>query len=848
MSPTQPSPGSTLALVCALGLLSLLGGCAAPVAGGGSGSSASASFASALAGTERHDGLLPVHVDARKGRLLLELPAPEGPDGELGRFLYLEGLRSGLGHNDVGLDRGQMGDARLVRFRRLGRRVLLEQPNMAFRADGGSVDAVRAAQESFATSVLWATQATAVSRDGRCLVDLESLLVRDAHEVAPRLSSSGQGRYSLDAGRSLVDAGAFRAFPDNLEFEALLTYAGDSPGPLVRATAPDPRSVSFVQHHSLVRLPDDGYAPRPHDPRTGSFSVAYQDTAAPLTGGVTRRLAVRHRLQRTDPTGPSSSVFEPITYYVDRGAPDAVRRALVEGASWWADAFAAAGFEDAFRVEVLPEGVDPLDARYNVIQWVHRSTRGWSYGNSIVDPRTGEIVKGHVTLGSLRVRQDRLLFEGLLGTADTGTGGPRDPLELALARIRQLSAHEVGHTLGFAHNFAASIVFNGSVMDYPAPNVSVGDDGELDLSRVYGVGVGPWDHAAVAWLYADAPYDPERARGDDGTVIPFLSDGDARPAGAAHPSANLWDNGADPVTGLEDALAVRALALERFGVDRVAEGQPLAGLEEVLATVYFHHRYQLDAAVKVLGGLEYEHALRDEREHTVRPVDEADQWRALRVLLGLLEPEALDIPEDVLRVLPPRVPGEGRNREQFAQRTAPEFDGLGAAATAARLVVDGVLQRERLARLVDHHRRDPAQPPAGQVMAALLEQTLLAPDDGAAAGASASADEARHTALRRVAFRAVVDGLIELAADRRATPEVVALATARLVEVETALPDEPEWASLRADVARLLARPAPAREPARGDPAPPPGSPIGSALDATSSSWPPADEGCSLGG
>ncbi|MGH7731633.1 MAG: DUF5117 domain-containing protein, partial [Candidatus Eiseniibacteriota bacterium] len=423
-------------------------------------------FAAKTKSAVRREGLLTTWLDRKAGRLLLELPRPGGPRGECGSFLYLEGIRTGLGSNPVGLDRGQLGDARVVVFRRVGGRVLLEQPNLRYRALSPDSQEVRAARESFAVSVLWGAEIAAEAADGRLLVDFTPFLVRDAHGAAAALKRAGQGTFGLDKDRSALDPEQCPSFPDNLEFEAVLTFAGDEPGPEVRATAPTPQSVTIVQHHSLVRLPDHGYRPRAWDPRSGSFEVLFADYARPVAAEIDVRLLVRHRLEKVDPEAARSRAGRPIVYYVDPGAPEPIRSALVEGASWWTRAFEAAGFVDAFQVRLLPPGADPLDVRYNMIQWVHRATRGWSYGGGIVDPRTGEMIKGHVTLGSLRIRQDRMIFEGLAGTGATGTGTPDDPVQLGLARIRQLAAHEVGHTLGFNHNFAASTYAGrASVMD-----------------------------------------------------------------------------------------------------------------------------------------------------------------------------------------------------------------------------------------------------------------------------------------------------------------------------------------------------------------------------------------------
>lgn len=711
---------TAIALVLALGAGTAVAQTASP-----------ASYAGTVASLARQDGLLPMFVDQAGGKVLIQLPPP-GSDGVMARVIHHTALRTGVGSAVTGLDRAQIGSTNILAFRRIGKRVVAEFENPKYRAPAGSVEEQAAARDAFVGSTVWAGDVVATAPDGSVLVDIAGFLTRDAHGIVETLRRAGQGTLRPVADLTLVDPAAARAFPENLELEARLTFAVEGPGPVLNQIAPDARLVSFNVRHSFIKLPDAGYQPRRFDPRTGAISTVVTDYSAPLDAPMVTRLANRFRLVKTDPAAARSTVVEPIVFYVDRAAPEPIRTALVEGAQWWAQAFEKAGYIDAYRVEVLPEGVDPLDARYNVINWVNRATRSWSYGQSVVDPRTGEIVKGSVLLGSLRIRQDMLIFEGLVGADQTGTGSPNDPQEVALARIRQLSAHEVGHAIGLLHNFAASTQDRASVMDYPVPQVAIRGDA-LDFRDAYAVGMGAWDDFAIDWLYADADQATLDAKAEAGAGrLRFVSDGDARVGGDAQAWGSLWDNGSDPVAELEHLMQVRRIALDRFGLAALPEGSAVNDLRRRLVPIYLYHRYQVDAVAKLVGGLDYGYPVKGDGREMATPVPAATQRAALAGLVATLRPEALDLPEPLLGLLAAQQSGDGdpqHDIEVFASRQGQVFDPGSAVEASADITLAALFAAQRVNRLVDAGRRDPAALGLGETVDAVTS-AVFAPASG----------------------------------------------------------------------------------------------------------------------
>ena len=714
----------------------------------------------------KYDGFFPFYHDTTQDKVYLEVAELES------EFLYINALSSGIGSNDLGLDRGQLGGERVVFFKKMGNKLMLIQPNLSFRALTDNALEKESVKQAFASSVLFGFPIEII-HNGHYIIDITPFLMQDTHGVAISLLKANQGNFSLDASKSALNLERTRAFPKNIEFDIMLTFKGQAKGEYIKSVTPTPDLVTVAQHHSFVALPDVGFEKRSYDPRSGAYSFSYYDYATPVSSPIEKRYVARHRLEKKDPNAAVSEAVTPIIYYLDNGTPEPVRSALLEGGRWWNQAFEAIGYKDAFQVKILPEDADPLDVRYNVIQWIHRSTRGWSYGSSVSDPRTGEIIKGHVSLGSLRIRQDFMIAQALSNAPFAGDDANHQALlEMSVARIRQLSAHEIGHTLGFMHNFAASTNSKASVMDYPHPQFTLSGS-DIIFKNAYEMGIGDWDKVSVAYSYSDfseAVIDKQEALReilDNATEkgLRYLSDSDARPAGSASIYAHLWDNGSTAAEGLKEVLAVRAKAIENFGIDNIRSGEPLSVLEDVFVPLYFFHRYQTEAAAKVIGGIDYSYQVKGSNQTPVIAASAAVQKEALYELMNTLDAAQIAIPANKLHLFPPRSPAYSSGRESFNGKTGVAFDPLSALETSAEATLGFLLHPERVSRLIQQKSLDIDQLGLEAVLETLWKATI---DRN-------HSDNYLQQAQLVINFR-VLTHLMNLASQERVPPQVTAIA------------------------------------------------------------------------
>lgn len=734
----------------------------------------SAQFSDKKKDFEKYEGFYNFYYDEGSDKIYLEV---EKLDEE---FLYVYSLSSGIGSNDIGLDRGQLGDEQVVYFTKAGNKLLLIQPNLKYRAITDNELERKSVEQAFAKSVLFGFPIVE-ENNGTYIIDITDFLMQDAHGVSSRLKRREQGSYSLDKSKSAFALDRTKAFPKNVEFDVTMTFKGQAKGSYIRSVAPNANLVTVAEHHSFIELPDNKYKKRVFDPRSGSSPFNYYDYATPVEENILKQFIRRHRLEKKDPTAEVSEAVEPIIYYLDNGTPEPVRSALLEGGRWWNQAFEAIGYKDAFQLKMLPDDADPLDVRYNVIQWVHRSTRGWSYGSSITDPRTGEIMKGHVSLGSLRIRQDFLIAQALMNKPFAERDDNYEPmLEMAIARIRQLSAHEIGHTLGFAHNYAASTTGKASVMDYPHPQFTL-KDGEINFANAYETGIGDWDKVTVAYSYQDFKNGESEKEGLNKILdkakadgLRYITDQDARPQGSAHVLAHLWDNGTDVSKELEDMLNIRKVAIDNFSVDNIQEGTPYSVLEDVFVPLYFCHRYQTEGVAKIIGGLEYNYAVKGDGQEVVAIADKAMQEEALKTVLKTLDANEIAIPKDKLSLFPPRSFGTPRTRESIKGKTGVSFDALSAVETASDMTLKFLLHPEKASRLIQQKAVDTDNVGLDEVLDKLITSTIN----------KKQKDAYLNEAQTIINFRVLLH-IMNLADHTNVHPQVNAIASQKLKELRS---------------------------------------------------------------
>ncbi|RKF22760.1 DUF5117 domain-containing protein [Altericroceibacterium spongiae] len=768
--------------------------------------------------------LLPVKVDQQEGQILLTLSKSD-ETGDYGTYLYTTSLRTGMGSAQLWLDHGMFGPTQLLSFRRHGNKIAATFENPRFKATGDA-GVTRGGEESFPVSIAW--MGPIVSENGdNVVIDIAPFLTQDSIGISDSLNRQADGKdYRYVPGRSMAKLDSVKVFPKNIEMDSIETFASDKPGSEVSLIAPDPKSLSFEVHHSFVQLPEPGYTPRKFDVRSAANGKQVFDFGVPLDTNIVHDFALRFRVDKTDPTAARSPVKKPIVFYIDNAAPEPIRSALKRGVGWWSDAFDAAGLIGGFQVKILPEDADPLDIRYNMVNWGNRMTRSWSYGQTVTDPRTGEIIKGAVVLGALRVRQDMTIFEALVGADETDSGSPNDPVKASLARISQLGAHEVGHSLGFMHNFAASTQDRASVMDYPGPFIKL-TNGKIDISDAYDVGIGEWDKFAIDWLYGQpAPgVDPDAAAAAKALAaqkagMRFATDIDGRSPDGPSPWASMWDNGPDPAAELNRLMKVRAVAIANFGPQVLHDGEPMADLRRKFVPVWLLHRYQVDAAAKLIGGMDVAYTVAGDGQPAASPVPATQQRAALDALLATLTPEALSVPDDLIGTLSAGINGPRNiqfDREVFANAGSAVFDPLVATDIAAQIPLDTLLAPTRLTRVYEQSLRDSSQLGLDTLVDRLVATAM---------------ENASDPAGRRIAYRTFMT-MARNARMPEMAPEVAAILSDRLQQASATLAKASGSgmdAAWRRHMAQILSNPALLQKELTDTsraPAIPPGMPIG---------------------
>lgn len=726
----------------------------------------------------RAEGFIPFYWDAAKGRVLLEISVFDQD------VLYYVSAASGGGSVELPFDRGIL-DSQVIRFQRVGGRVLVVEQNTDYRAPDGDAAQAEGVADSFPTSLI-ASLPVQSDKGGKVIVDATSLFMRDAANVEGTLRRTNQGSYKFDSGRSSFYPKRMKAFPENTEIETIATFASDSPGALVRNVTPDARMLTMRIHHSFLKAPT-GYVPRLADPRIGVSTITFRDFSRPIDDNPSQEWVVRWRLEKQDPTAAMSPPKKPITVYFDPAIPTPIRTAMKSGLLWWNKAYEAAGFLNAIEAKDAPADMDPMDIRYTYVLWINRDERGFSSGGTYRDPRTGEIIGTKVRMDTHRIRTVANYFDAYLGgLPNDGTGitvadpnlltpgalatMPPGQRDMVLLRQALLTAHELGHAQGFGHNFASSLNDRASVMEYPTPRVKVAN-GKLDLSESFQKSIGAYDTMMVRFSYTPFAASQEKA-GLDAIIR------DMRAKGLIYvpqtdPRWTWYDDRATPTEDLREKLAARRIMLDGYGTDMLKPGEPVGAIRNIrLWMAYLHHRYAIESGQKYVGGLFQNIVVKGETLPPTEFIPGKLQRDVLGLLMESVEPENLALPEKLLVQL---TPDPGENLEDLSNDDV--FDQLRAARILASMVIEPLFDGAKAARMVGLSARQPDGVSFPELVQTVLTHSWKARADGTA--------QAR--ALRRVVQKVALDSMMMLGGNGDTSPEARAYVLDQLALLATDL-------------------------------------------------------------